>query len=57
MLQEKKGKGINIMECYGKIFYAPKKPLKKYLQCGKKYTHNNCWCSAECCKIYKELNQ
>lgn len=30
------------------------KPVKKCLQCGKEHTHNNSWCSASCCKQYRQ---
>lgn len=30
------------------------KPLKKCLQCGNEHRHNNSFCSAECCKTYKQ---
>ena len=29
------------------------KKVKKCLNCNKEHTHNNSFCSAECCKDYK----
>ena len=30
------------------------KPRKKCLCCGKEHVHNNCFCSASCCKQYRQ---
>lgn len=30
------------------------RPVKKCLQCGKEHSHNNCWCSSECCHKYRQ---
>jgi hypothetical protein len=32
----------------------PKRRIKKCLVCGKEHTHNNSFCSPECCKADKE---
>lgn len=29
------------------------KPARPCLHCGKAHTHNNCYCSAECCREYR----
>lgn len=29
------------------------KPRKQCLECGATHSHNNSWCSAECCKAYR----
>jgi hypothetical protein len=35
--------------------YAPhQKSTKKCLRCGAEHTHNNCFCSTKCCKLYRE---
>jgi len=33
------------------------KPVKKCLKCGNPHTHNNAFCSPECCKTYKEMKR
>lgn len=33
------------------------KPLKKCLRCGKEHSHNNCFCSSECAKLWKKEKQ
>lgn len=37
----------------GGFWPEPPKPTKKCLQCGKEHKHNNAFCSAACCKVYK----
>lgn len=32
---------------------AKERKVKKCLACSKEHTHNNSFCSAECCKKYK----
>ena len=32
----------------------PAKPKKECLNCGKEHEHNNNFCSADCCKKFKE---
>jgi len=37
-----------------RYFKAKPKPVKQCLECGKEHKHNNSWCSAECCKAYRQ---
>ena len=30
------------------------KPTKPCAECGEMHSHNNRWCSPECCKIYRQ---
>ena len=39
---------------YNYRYASYQKPVKKCLRCGTKHTHNNCFCSVECCKLYRE---
>lgn len=35
----------------------PPKPLKNCILCQKPHRHSNAFCSAECCKLYKEAKK
>lgn len=48
----------------GDVFPASRKcpsrqeeSTKLCLECGKPHNHNNSWCSANCCKIYRTKNK
>lgn len=33
------------------------KPERPCLLCGKPHQHNNCWCSAECCREWRRQHK
>lgn len=33
-------------------FFPASKPARPCLRCGTMHQHNNCFCSAECCRSY-----
>jgi hypothetical protein len=36
------------------VRYRPDPPVKPCLACGKPKRHNNAFCSAECCRVWKK---
>jgi hypothetical protein len=51
---------LSLLSVYGdlnNIVLPEAKKERPCLQCNKLHSHNNSFCSAECCKIYKLNNK